>query len=124
MLSEKQTFKQNTAYQNTGDIPAQHYIQEQFQGITVDKLLPSQEGTVFQLPDNPLLPVLGIRPGKTIKLLTRQRFGGPLILKINGRSVAVSRSLASRIIVKKPSLPEGGSDNARNNSAHGAAQCR
>lgn len=67
---------------------------------TLDSLLPASEGRVTRIPDHPLLPILGIRVGKYLKMVARQRFGGPLIIKVNGRCVAVSRSLARRIIIE------------------------
>jgi len=65
--------------------------------ITVDDLLPQQKAWIKELPNNPLMPCLGLRPGKTVQMVTRQKFGGPLVIRMNGRSVAVSRSLARQI---------------------------
>lgn len=97
MLSEKQLINENPAVQDGKCVIASFARQEN--EITVDRLPPSREGVVIHLPDNPLLPMLGIRPGKKVKMVTCQRFGGPLILKTNGRCVALSRSLARKILV-------------------------
>lgn len=65
--------------------------------LTLEQLCPKQEGRICELPDNPLLPSLGFRPGKPLQTLTRQQFGGPLVIKLNGRCAAISRSLARQV---------------------------
>ncbi len=70
--------------------------------LTIDQLSPQQEGIITRLPDNSLLPFLGLRPGKKLKLVSRQLFGGPLVVETEGRSIALSRPLAQQINVKHP----------------------
>lgn len=64
------------------------------------KLIELREGeaaTIVSVPEVPLLGPLGIRPRKRIKLQARQRFGGPLVVELNGRGVAVPREIAAEI---------------------------
>ncbi len=60
----------------------------------------NEEATVVSAPDNPLLPSLGVRKGKKIKLKGRQWCGGPLIAEINGRNIALDRELSTGIEVE------------------------
>ena len=69
--------------------------------IAIDMLRPSEQAFICRSADNPLLPMLGIRPGKMLTMVTCQPFGGPYIVKMNGRCVAISRKLARRIFVRK-----------------------
>ena len=43
---------------------------------------------------------IGIREGKVIKVLTRQPFGGPVVVEIDGRGTTIGRGMARRIIVE------------------------
>ncbi len=69
--------------------------------IAIDMLRPTEKALICRAADNPLLPMLGIRPGKLLTMVTCQPFGGPYIVKMNGRCVAISRQLARRIFVQK-----------------------
>jgi len=60
----------------------------------------NEEAVVVSAPDNPLLPSLGVREGKKIKLKGKQWCGGPLIAEINGRNIALDRNLSSDIEVE------------------------
>lgn len=41
----------------------------------------------------------GIREGKTITILTKQPFNGPIVVEIDGRETTIGRGMAQRIIV-------------------------
>ncbi len=69
--------------------------------MNLDNLCPDEQCYIAELPENVLLPFLGLRPGKKVCLVTRQRFNGPLVLKIDGRCVAISRAIAKNIKVLK-----------------------
>ncbi len=71
--------------------------------LNLDNLCPDEQGWITELPENILLPFLGLRPGKKVCLVTRQRFNGPLVLKIDGRCVAISRTIAKNVKVLKTS---------------------
>lgn len=72
--------------------------------VPLTSLLPRETALITGLPDNDLLPFLGLRPGKSICFVAKQRFNGPLIVEVDGRCVAISCSIASRINVGKSSL--------------------
>lgn len=55
--------------------------------------------TVLSSSGDPLLESLGLRVGKRVRVRTRQLFGGPVILEIDGRTVAVGRAVAREIEV-------------------------
>jgi len=74
--------------------------------MNLDNLCPDEQGWITELPENILLPFLGFRPGKKVCLVTRQRFNGPLVLKIDGRCVAISRTIAKNIKVLKTTVGE------------------
>lgn len=43
---------------------------------------------------------LGIREGKTVRLLSRHPFRGPLVIEIDGRATTIGRGMAQNIIVE------------------------
>jgi ferrous iron transport protein A len=42
----------------------------------------------------------GIREGKIVEILTRQPYGGPIVISIEERDIAIGRGMASRVIVE------------------------
>ena len=42
---------------------------------------------------------IGIREGKRLFLVTRQYFGGPLVIRVDGRDTTIGRGMARRIFV-------------------------
>lgn len=46
------------------------------------------------------LRTVGIREGKIIKVQTKQPFGGPVVVEIDGRETTIGRGMAQRIIVE------------------------
>ncbi len=46
------------------------------------------------------LEILGLRIGSIIEVMTMHPIGGPIILNINGRQVAIGRGMASKIFVE------------------------
>jgi ferrous iron transport protein A len=47
------------------------------------------------------LRTMGIREGQTIKLVSRQPFGGPLVVEIERRQTTIGRGMARHIIVRR-----------------------
>ncbi len=43
---------------------------------------------------------MGIREGKTVRRISSQLMGGPIIISIDGRQTAMGRSMASKIKVE------------------------
>lgn len=58
-----------------------------------------EEATVLSCPDHSCLNALGIRNGKRVRMETRQPFGGPLLVSIDGRKVAIDPGIALNIKV-------------------------
>lgn len=56
---------------------------------------------IEEMPKNPLLYSLGVRKGITISIMTRHPFGGPIVVKIGNRNVAIDKNLAQAIITRE-----------------------
>jgi ferrous iron transport protein A len=54
------------------------------------------QGTSFQRR----LRTMGIREGKSLKIVAIHPFAGPLVLEVDGRKITVGRGIAQRIIVE------------------------
>ena len=65
--------------------------------FTMLNLSTEEEAVIADIPDETLLPSLGIRKGKRVKAKSLAPFGGPIIVAIGNRNIAVSRSLADQI---------------------------
>jgi DtxR family Mn-dependent transcriptional regulator len=68
------------------------------------ELRAGQEATVERIPDGDgellrYLATLGLVPGEPVQLVRAEPFGGPLIVRTNGREVAISRQLGDQIRV-------------------------
>ncbi len=59
-----------------------------------------EELIIKSVPPHPLLPALGIRPGKKVCLKGRQYFNGPFLALVDGRKVALGFDLAQLIEVQ------------------------
>ena len=44
---------------------------------------------------------LGIRIGKNVKIISSHRFGGPIVIELDGMRIAIGRGVANKIIVEK-----------------------
>jgi len=49
---------------------------------------------------NNKLRQLGLSPGKEVKVLRFAPLGGPLMVEVEGRSIAIGRGIASRVQVE------------------------
>ncbi|NLJ99429.1 MAG: ferrous iron transport protein A [Tissierellia bacterium] len=56
---------------------------------------------VIGLPDLYLLKVLGIREGTLFEVQSRQPLGGPMVVKVGNRSIAIAKDVAREIIVRE-----------------------
>ncbi len=63
----------------------------------LEKQPPGSEVWVDRTPDHPLLSPLGLRPGRRVRVIMRQPLGGPLIIEVAGRRVAMCREIARQI---------------------------
>ncbi len=59
-----------------------------------------EELIIKSVPVHPLLPALGLRPGKKVCLKGRQYFNGPLLALVDGRRIALGSELAGMIEVQ------------------------
>ena len=83
-----------------------HYQVIIINGVNKVRLLnckKSKKYRVKNLPDIHLLKALGIRQGTNFKVQTKQPFGGPVVVKVGNRSLAISKEFANEIIVEEVS---------------------
>lgn len=55
---------------------------------------------VLTAPDAPMINTLGIYVGGVLKKKTTYSFGGPVLVDINGREVAIGKDIATEISVE------------------------
>jgi ferrous iron transport protein A len=58
---------------------------------------------IEKTPEVSLLSSLGVREGVKVRIHTKQPFGGPIIVQVGTRNIALAKSLAQDIIVRKVS---------------------
>ncbi len=56
---------------------------------------------IESLPQVPLMDSLGLRLGCAIQVQNRQPMGGPVVVKLGNRSVAVAREYAEQMTVRE-----------------------
>jgi ferrous iron transport protein A len=62
---------------------------------------PNCKGMIISTPSNTLLEALGVRQGKCILCKVKQPFGGPMVVQIGDRKVAIDKVVAENIMVKE-----------------------
>ncbi len=67
---------------------------------TLMQLADGDMGVIAAVPPAPHLAALGLRPGKTVLVHAREKFQGPVIIEIEGRSIALGRGLGSKIMLE------------------------
>ncbi len=65
--------------------------------LTLAQMTRGEKAAIVFVPEQSLLPSLGLRLGKKLKVRGWQYFGGPVVIEIEGRNVAVGRVLAQQI---------------------------
>ena len=55
---------------------------------------------IKKLPEIGLSKSMGFREGTVVTSMTRQPFGGPVVVRLGKRNVALSRDIAKKIEVK------------------------
>ncbi len=65
--------------------------------LTLECIVEGQDALIASVPDMPLLPPLGLRPGKRISVQTRGCFGGPIFAEVEQRCIALARCVAREI---------------------------
>jgi len=56
-------------------------------------------GTIVHSPEHPHIYALGLRPGKNVCCCGYQLFGGPMVLEIEQRHVALNKKLLNHIYI-------------------------
>ncbi|MCP1662613.1 MULTISPECIES: nicotianamine synthase family protein [Methanocalculus] len=56
---------------------------------------------VVKAPSHPVISPLGLRPGKEVTIHCRHPFGGPLVVEVEGRRIALAREFAREIYVEE-----------------------
>lgn len=69
--------------------------------MTLNRVKNAAACTVETVPTCSLLQALGIRPGTGLRVVVRQPLGGPVVVKLGQREVAVSAEYARQIRVKE-----------------------
>lgn len=47
------------------------------------------------------ISALGIRIGKNVRVVSSHRFGGPIVVEVEGTRIAIGRGVANKIIVEQ-----------------------
>ncbi|MGF7184383.1 ferrous iron transport protein A [Desulfitispora alkaliphila] len=58
---------------------------------------------IDKLPQIGLLNSLGMREGAVVSIMSKQPLGGPVVVKLGGRCLAISKDVAEQITVKEVS---------------------
>ncbi|EEG78799.1 FeoA family protein [Dethiobacter alkaliphilus] len=69
--------------------------------MPLNKVKKATSCVIEQLPDIKLLNALGLREGVTVRVVTSQPFGGPIVVQLGKSSIAVARGVAEQIEVKE-----------------------
>lgn len=69
--------------------------------MSLTKCKKSGQYKVVSLPDIYLLKVLGIRKGTNFTIQSKQPLGGPIVVKIGSRSIAIAKNVANEIVVEE-----------------------
>ena len=67
--------------------------------ISMAELKPGQQGIVIEIPATDLLPELSIRVGKQISIIARSLAGGPILVRVDNRSIAIDLEIAREILI-------------------------
>jgi len=72
--------------------------------VSLSELNVGQTGVVREVRGGPgmvrRLEGLGLRPGKTVVKLTAYLWAGPVLVRIDNRTIALGRGMAQRILVE------------------------
>ncbi len=67
------------------------------ESFNLASLAEGQEAVIASVPQMPLLPPLGLRPGKKIRVQARGCWGGPIFAEVEQRCIALGRCLAREV---------------------------
>ncbi len=60
----------------------------------------NQHCVIEQMPDHGLMDCLGLRCGAQVRVSTKQAFGGPIVVRVGTRNIALAKTLADEIMVR------------------------
>jgi len=63
----------------------------------LDKLKKNESCTILEIPNQDILKSMGIRRGIPVKIIARQPFGGPVVVRSGGNCIAIDMNLAKVI---------------------------
>ncbi|WP_353893872.1 FeoA family protein [Proteinivorax hydrogeniformans] len=69
------------------------------QNKSLEQLRPGEQGVIVNVPANSFLASLGFRAKKTVKIIAKELFNGPLLCSVDGRNIAIGSDVAGKIIV-------------------------
>ena len=87
--------------------PFPEEIPEGSSHISLENLGTDRPARIRHIPDYSLIPPLGLRPGKEVIIHCRHPMGGPIVLSVEGRRVALAREFARRIFVTEAEVTDG-----------------
>lgn len=58
-------------------------------------------GVIVKIPNNILLEALGVREGKCFMCKVKQPLGGPMVIQIDDRKVAIDKAIAETILIEE-----------------------
>ncbi|NLM03680.1 MAG: ferrous iron transport protein A [Clostridiales bacterium] len=58
---------------------------------------------IEKIPSNHLLKSLGVREGLTVSIMSKQPLGGPVIIQMGKRSLAIAKDVAEKIHIEEVS---------------------
>ncbi len=69
--------------------------------MTLYNMGKNKKGIFLSIPESTLLNALGVRCGKKFQCMVRQPFGGPMVIQIDDRKVAIDRQIAENILIEE-----------------------
>ena len=66
-------------------------------------MIKNTKGVIISTPPNTLLDALGVRCGKCFECKVRQPFGGPMVIQIDDRKIAIDKKIAETIEIREVS---------------------
>lgn len=69
--------------------------------MSLYKINSAKRYIIEKIPQIKLLSFLGLREGLTVSVKTIQPFGGPIVIQVGNRCIAISKEIAEQIDVKE-----------------------
>lgn len=67
--------------------------------LSMAELPPGQQGIITRVPPTDLLPELSIRTGKKVRIIARSVANGPILVRVDNRSIAIDLEIARSIML-------------------------